>query len=95
MTPEAPVIPSLDPPRTTPVHASLADAVRRAADIVVASLSLLALWPIMVIIALVIRIGTPGPAIFRQIRLGRDARPFTFLKFRTLYADARERFPEL
>ena len=95
MTQDTPAIPSLDPPRATPVPASLADAVRRASDIVVASLGLLALWPIMAIIALVIRIGTPGPAIFRQTRLGRDARPFTFLKFRTLYADARERFPEL
>lgn len=72
-----------------------ADLVRRAADIVIASLGLLVMWPVMIIIAVVIRRGTPGPAIFRQVRLGRGARPFTFLKFRTLFADARERFPEL
>ena len=38
---------------------------------------------------------TPGPAIFKQTRIGRNCKPFTLYKFRTLYADARERFPEL
>lgn len=95
MTQNNPAIHTPDRTRFTPSAATFGDAARRAADIVVASLGLLALWPVMVVIALAIRLGTPGPAIFRQTRLGRNARPFTFLKFRTLYVDARERFPEL
>jgi lipopolysaccharide/colanic/teichoic acid biosynthesis glycosyltransferase len=95
MTHDTSAIPSHAATRITPAGVTLGGGVRRTIDIVVASLGLLTLWPVMVIIALVIRIGTPGPAIFRQTRLGRDARHFTFLKFRTFYADARERFPEL
>jgi lipopolysaccharide/colanic/teichoic acid biosynthesis glycosyltransferase len=49
----------------------------------------------MVIIAITIKWGTPGPVLFRQSRDGLNGKPFTFVKFRTLYADARERFPEL
>ena len=51
--------------------------------------------PIMLVVAIIIRLDTPGPAIFRQTRMGRNLRPFTFYKFRTMYDDARERFPEL
>nr|WP_316640538.1 sugar transferase [uncultured Roseateles sp.] len=51
--------------------------------------------PLMLLIALVIRLDGPGPVLFFQKRLGKNGRPFTFVKFRTLYADARQRFPEL
>jgi lipopolysaccharide/colanic/teichoic acid biosynthesis glycosyltransferase len=49
---------------------------------------LLALAPLLVLIALAIRIDTGGPAIFRQRRVGRGRREFTVLKFRTMYKDA-------
>jgi lipopolysaccharide/colanic/teichoic acid biosynthesis glycosyltransferase len=49
----------------------------------------------MLLVALVIRLDSPGPAMFRQRRVGVNGRLFWFYKFRTLYADARERFPEL
>lgn len=42
----------------------------------------------MVLIALAVRLESPGPAIFRQRRAGRGGRPFTMLKFRTMRADA-------
>lgn len=67
----------------------------RAFEIVVASTVLILTLPIMLWIAFLIKRGTPGPALFFQKRLGTGAVPFTFVKFRTLYADARERFPEL
>lgn len=51
--------------------------------------------PVMLVLAIVIRLGTPGKAIFRQQRLGVNLKPFTFVKFRTMYADALQRFPEL
>jgi lipopolysaccharide/colanic/teichoic acid biosynthesis glycosyltransferase len=90
---------------------------RRALDIAVSIPALIVGLPIMVVIAIVIRLDSPGPALFRQIRMTRDrrqtnslsvaiegperrkvyyaGRPFTFLKFRTMFVDARERFPEL
>jgi lipopolysaccharide/colanic/teichoic acid biosynthesis glycosyltransferase len=70
-------------------------AVKRAIDIVVGGLGLVVALPVMLILAIIIRIDSPGPIIFRQYRLGEDAKPFRFYKFRTMCVDARERFPEL
>ena len=104
---------------------------KRAFDIVVASAALVVMAPVMMAIAIVIRIDSPGPAIFCHRRAGADRRspggrgrrstpngaagkftgsherrgksrrvkdefgkPFTLYKFRTMYADARERFPD-
>lgn len=67
----------------------------RLLEIVVASIALLLTSPIMLFTALVIKFGTPGPALFRQDRVGANFKLFRFVKFRTLYADARKRFPEL
>jgi lipopolysaccharide/colanic/teichoic acid biosynthesis glycosyltransferase len=69
--------------------------VKRALDIVISALALLLSAPLMAVIAVVIRFGSPGPALFRQCRVGKDGRLFTFYKFRTMWADARARFPEL
>jgi lipopolysaccharide/colanic/teichoic acid biosynthesis glycosyltransferase len=43
----------------------------------------------------IIRFGTPGPGLFFQHRVGVGQRLFRFVKFRTMYVDARERFPHL
>lgn len=51
--------------------------------------------PVLLIVAIAIRLESPGPAIFRQERVGKGGRRFTFYKFRGMYADARERWPEL
>lgn len=67
----------------------------RAFEIVVALLVLLTTWPIILAMVLIIRLGTPGPAVFLQKRVGLGRRLFTFVKLRTFYVDARERFPEL
>ncbi|HEY8489598.1 MAG TPA: sugar transferase, partial [Dehalococcoidia bacterium] len=42
------------------------------------------------LVALAVRLDSPGPALFRQERLGKDRRPFTVLKFRSMYVDADE-----
>jgi len=68
---------------------------QRLFEIVFASIVLVLTAPLMLLIALVIRLDGPGPVLFFQQRLGKNGRPFTFVKFRTLYADARQRFPEL
>jgi lipopolysaccharide/colanic/teichoic acid biosynthesis glycosyltransferase len=68
---------------------------QRVVEILIASVVLLLTLPVMLAIGIVIRLGSPGPALFFQPRVGRDGRLFRFVKFRTLYADARERWPEL
>jgi lipopolysaccharide/colanic/teichoic acid biosynthesis glycosyltransferase len=61
---------------------------RRALDLIVAGALLLALAPVLLAIALAIRLESGGPAIFRQRRLGRHSRPFTLCKFRSMRRDA-------
>jgi len=61
---------------------------KRILDIVIAGLSLAVLWPLLAAIAVAIRLGSRGPAIFRQERAGKDGRPFTLYKFRTMRLDA-------
>jgi lipopolysaccharide/colanic/teichoic acid biosynthesis glycosyltransferase len=67
----------------------------RIFEILIVLPALVVTLPIMLLIALIIRRGTPGPVLFFQERVGLNQKPFIFIKFRTLYADAKERFPEL
>ncbi len=57
---------------------------KRAFDLLMASVALLLLSPIMLAVALAIKLDSPGPAIFRQQRKGFDQRPFTIYKFRSM-----------
>lgn len=59
-------------------------AVKHAFDRTAAVLALLALAPLMLTIALAVRLSSPGPVLFRQRRVGRDGRAFDLLKFRTM-----------
>jgi lipopolysaccharide/colanic/teichoic acid biosynthesis glycosyltransferase len=58
--------------------------VKRAFDVTVAGVVLLLLWPVMVVIAVLIRATSPGPAFFRQERVGLHGELFRIHKFRTL-----------
>ncbi|MEO7446790.1 MAG: sugar transferase [Humibacillus sp.] len=68
---------------------------KRLLDLIGASLLLLVTAPLLLVIALLIRHDSPGPAVFRQQRVTRGGRVFTFYKFRTMWVDARDRYPEL
>ena len=68
---------------------------QRAIEVVVAANVLILTFPVMLIMAFLIRLGTPGSPLFFQQRIGIGRKPFWFVKFRTLYADAKERFPDL
>jgi O-antigen biosynthesis protein WbqP len=57
---------------------------KRALDILLSSMALIVLSPLMLLVALVIRLQDGGPVVFRQARVGRDGRPFGFLKFRSM-----------
>jgi exopolysaccharide biosynthesis polyprenyl glycosylphosphotransferase len=70
-------------------------AVKRAIDIVVSALVLLVMSPVMLVIALAVKLDSRGPALFRQLRAGRRGRPFRILKFRTMCEDAERRISEV
>jgi len=56
----------------------------RALDILIATLALLLLSPLLLIAALAIKLGSRGPVVYRQLRVGRDGREFEMLKLRTM-----------
>jgi lipopolysaccharide/colanic/teichoic acid biosynthesis glycosyltransferase len=74
------------PAAQLPAAQPWADLARRALDLVAASLALLLLAVPMVVIGLIVRRTSTGPALFRQRRVGLDGREFTLYKFRTMHA---------
>jgi len=69
--------------------------VKRALDIALSATALIVLLPAMLLIAALIRLTSPGPALFRQERCGLNGRRFTLYKFRTMVADAEARKAEV
>lgn len=74
------------PPRYYPV-------VKRLTDLVLVGGGLLLLWPLMLAIAVAIRVTSPGPALFRQLRVGKGGRSFLIYKFRTMTVGAKSSGP--
>jgi lipopolysaccharide/colanic/teichoic acid biosynthesis glycosyltransferase len=74
-----------DPSIAAAREGRLLDGAIRALDILGSLALLVLLAPVLIAIAFVIRIDSPGPALFRQRRLGRNVEPFTTHKFRTMY----------
>ncbi|MDN0075929.1 sugar transferase [Crenobacter sp. SG2303] len=64
------------------------DAAKRAFDLVAAGLGLLVLSPLLLLLALWIKLDSPGPVFFRQTRVGRFGQLFAIHKFRTMVVDA-------
>ena len=61
---------------------------KRAMDIVLSACALAVLWPLLLLIALAIRIDDPGPVFYRQVRVGRNGKTFRIFKFRSMVMDA-------
>ena len=61
---------------------------KRTIDIVFSSIGLLLTLPLMALAVLAIRLGSPGPVLYRQTRVGKDGKPFTICKFRSMRVDA-------
>jgi lipopolysaccharide/colanic/teichoic acid biosynthesis glycosyltransferase len=57
---------------------------RRGLDVLLAAAGLVTLSPVLAVIAVAIRLDSPGPVLFRQTRVGAGGRPFTMLKFRSM-----------
>ena len=64
---------------------------KRFFDIVIAFSALIVLAPLLLAVSLLIKLTSPGPIIFSQIRVGRFGRHFRFYKFRSMYTDAERR----
>ena len=62
--------------------------IKRATDVVLAAIALIVMFPFMAALVCLIRITSPGPAIFRQVRCGLNGRRFVCFKFRSMCADA-------
>ncbi|MAF66659.1 MAG: glycosyl transferase [Planctomycetes bacterium] len=65
-----------------------ANLLKRGVDISLSLCGLFFLWPVMLATGLAVRWTSPGPMLFTQERVGRNGRPFTLLKFRSMRADA-------
>lgn len=63
----------------------LSRALKRSFDVLVGGIALILAMPVMLLVATIVRLESPGPIIFRQIRYGQDGKQITVLKFRTMY----------
>lgn len=61
---------------------------KRAFDLFWSALGLATLFPLLVLVALAVKVGDGGPVFFRQVRIGRSGHPFRIWKFRTMAIDA-------
>ena len=69
-------------------HKFYSDVIKRAFDIIVSALVLLVLWPLMLIVAALIKIESPGPVLFKQERIGKGGKVFYIYKFRSMCQNA-------
>ena len=69
------------------------DHIKRIGDLFIASLAIVFLLPLFVVTAIIIRLESPGAALFHQKRYGKDKQPFTVYKFRTMSAQAPNNMP--
>lgn len=63
---------------------------KRMFDLLVSFCGLLLLWPVLLVSAVLIKLTSPGPALYRQQRMGLNFQPFDILKFRTMVVDAHK-----
>ena len=68
---------------------------KRLFDIAFAGLALLLLCPVLLAVALWVRLDSPGPVFFRQQRVGQGGRPFSIYKFRTMHTGAEAVGPQI
>jgi len=71
------------------------DAVKRAVDVVLSTVAVIALAPLLLAVAAAVKLTSPGPVLFRQIRVGLRGRHFEMYKFRSMVVDAERRLAEL
>ena len=67
---------------------SFYESAKRVVDVVAGGAGLILAAPLMLLVAIAIKLESPGPVLFRHMRLGKDGRPFVMLKFRSMYQEA-------
>jgi lipopolysaccharide/colanic/teichoic acid biosynthesis glycosyltransferase len=87
--PPAPATTETSPDPGSVDTSRLTEAAIRLLDLIGAAALLVVLSPLLVLVALTVRIDSPGPAIYRQRRVGRHLEPFSVAKFRTMHEGAR------
>jgi exopolysaccharide biosynthesis polyprenyl glycosylphosphotransferase len=80
---------------TSPAHGGADYVAKRVLDVFVSALGLLVLSPVVALIALAIKITSPGPVLYVSSRVGLGQKPFRLFKFRTMYRNARAMQEEL
>jgi lipopolysaccharide/colanic/teichoic acid biosynthesis glycosyltransferase len=90
-TRSAQAAPTIGPPTRRPIYA----ASKRAFDLLLAGLGLLVISPVFILAALAIKLDSAGPIFFLQERIGRNFRPFSIYKFRTMVVGADRRGGQL
>lgn len=78
-----------------PTISGLGWVIKNLLDRVASAFGLLVLTPVLLAVAIAIKVSDPGPIFFRQGRVGRDGEKFQVWKFRTMYTDAEERLAAL
>jgi lipopolysaccharide/colanic/teichoic acid biosynthesis glycosyltransferase len=76
------------PPRPARHRDAIYEGMKRLFDMGGSLTLLLALAPLLLLIAALVKLRSPGPVFFRQVRVGRNLKPFAMLKFRTMHANA-------
>src|SRR5205085_4192756 len=71
-------------------HFGLNVVVKRVMDVALSLVALLLLSPLMLLVAALVKLTSPGPVFYRQERCGLNGQPFKMLKFRSMRADAEE-----
>jgi exopolysaccharide biosynthesis polyprenyl glycosylphosphotransferase len=79
-----------------PAHlTAVAMTAKRIMDVCVSAIALIVLSPLLLGTAIAIKLESPGPVFFRQLRAGRDTKGFHLIKFRSMYVDAEDRKKEM
>lgn len=76
-------------------HHGVNMVIKRIMDVVLASVAIILLAPLMAAVALLVKLTSPGPILYRQERCGLNGRPFMMLKFRSLRVDAEANGPQM
>jgi exopolysaccharide biosynthesis polyprenyl glycosylphosphotransferase len=79
----------------TPRYEGLKSFAKRSFDLIASALMIVLAAPLLALIAMGVRLSTPGPVLFRQERIGLGGEPFQMLKFRSMVTDAEDRLADL
>jgi exopolysaccharide biosynthesis polyprenyl glycosylphosphotransferase len=70
-------------------------SLKRLFDIVISLLVLCLFFPVFLVIAIIVKVGSPGPALYSHYRIGLNGKPFRIYKFRSMFIDAEKMGPQL